>query len=168
MLRGFHACPVKWVSRKIYCFLNTTGSKLSLGEQIYFLEPASNIWKDRRKVIHCKAWFSQLTGNTQSDEEWKGTCLEIIPALVTRGIRRGQEPWVLWGNWADSSLLKATSLLSLCATKGCNIPLYPRYCLLLAMDTAVQELLLQTQHEAQSSTQHFWGEKLDCSKCYYV
>lgn len=52
MLSGFHACSDKWVSRKNYCFLNTTGSKLFLGEQIYFLEPVSSIWTNRRKVIH--------------------------------------------------------------------------------------------------------------------
>lgn len=28
-----------------------------MGEQIYFLEPASNIWKNRRKVLHYNAWF---------------------------------------------------------------------------------------------------------------
>lgn len=89
------ACPVKWVSRKNYCFLNTTGSKLSLGEQIYFLEPASKIWKNKRKVktLQCLVLPADREHSKVMRSE-KEHVLKSSETLVTTGIRKGQESQV--------------------------------------------------------------------------
>lgn len=169
MLRGFHACPVKWVSRKNYCFLNTTGSKLFLGEQIHFLEPASNVWKNRRKVTHYNAWFSQLTGNTPS--WWGGKrnmSLNNQRLLYSLELGKDRSHGFCEGAELAPACWRQLPFLPVCH-KGCNIPLYPKYHLPPSMNTTLwMSFSSKTKMRRKASRNIFRGEKLECTKCCYV